>query len=123
LPGASRQLHIPPSAHRPMSSIAGVAQPITPTEEARAPGGKMDSRLTANHIIMTGGAMPVYIFRCQKCGQVVEVEHSFNQPHPKKHKNCGGRLHRQFAPPYIIYKGSGFYSTDKRLDAKPEDAE
>ena len=67
--------------------------------------------------------MPVYIFRCQRCGQDVEVEHSFDQPHPKKHKNCGGRLQRQFAPPYIIYKGSGFYSTDKRLDPKREDAE
>lgn len=67
--------------------------------------------------------MPVYIFRCQKCGQDVEVEHGFTEPHPKKHKKCGGRLHRQFAPPYIIYKGGGFYSTDNRLDPKPRDAE
>lgn len=26
--------------------------------------------------------MPVYFFKCKKCGQELEVEHSFSEPHP-----------------------------------------
>ena len=60
--------------------------------------------------------MPAYTFRCQKCNQEVEIVHSFHEPHPVKHQGCGGRLVRKFHPPEVVYKGSGFYHTDKRLD-------
>jgi putative FmdB family regulatory protein len=64
--------------------------------------------------------MPVYDFHCQKCEQRVEIEHRFDEPHPKKHRKCGGRLRRIFVSPHIVYKGAGFFSTDKRLDPTPE---
>jgi putative FmdB family regulatory protein len=60
--------------------------------------------------------MPVYTFRCRKCQEDVEIEHKASEPHPKKHKGCGGALRRTFSTPEIVYKGSGFYHTDKRLD-------
>lgn len=56
----------------------------------------------------------VYTFRCRKCAQDVEVEHKINEPHPKTHKGCGGQLVRKFQAPSVVYKGSGFYTTDKR---------
>ena len=65
--------------------------------------------------------MPIYTFRCRKCNQDIEVTHSFYEPHPVKHKGCGGRLVRKFQPPEIVYKGSGFFHTDKRLDPTPEE--
>jgi putative FmdB family regulatory protein len=65
--------------------------------------------------------MPVYQFSCDGCKQDVELTHGFNKPHPKKHKGCGGKLKRKFTAPDIVYKGAGFFSTDKRLDLKPED--
>lgn len=64
--------------------------------------------------------MPVYTFGCSKCQQNVEVEHGFNQPHPKRHKGCGGTLKRTFNMPQVVFKGAGFYSTDKRLDTPPD---
>ena len=67
--------------------------------------------------------MPVYSFRCQKCDEPVEVEHSFREPHPTKHKGCGGKLTRIFHSPAIRYRGSGFYTTDKVLSDPPEDTE
>ncbi len=64
--------------------------------------------------------MPTYTFRCQKCGETVEVEHSMQEPHPELHAGCGGRLSRIFnSQPHPIYKGAGFYTTEKRL-AVPE---
>ena len=65
--------------------------------------------------------MPVYTFRCQKCEQTVELEHGYNEPHPSKHTGCRGALKRVFISPEVVYKGSGFYTTDKRLDTPAED--
>jgi putative FmdB family regulatory protein len=67
--------------------------------------------------------MPVYTFRCQKCDAQIEVEHGFSEPHPTRHKGCRGALKRLFVSPEIVYKVQGFYSVDKRLDTRPEDAE
>jgi putative FmdB family regulatory protein len=67
--------------------------------------------------------MPVYSFRCQKCQELVEVEHGFSEPHPTRHKGCGGFLERIFHNPEVVYKVQGFYSVDKRLDTRPEDFE
>lgn len=65
--------------------------------------------------------MPVYTFRCRKCGEGVEIEHKINAPHPQTHKECGGRLVRSIVEgPDVVYKGSGFYTTDKRLDPRTE---
>ena len=63
--------------------------------------------------------MPIYTFRCQKCGKDVEVEHHFDEPHPTHHKKCRGRLLRIYAVPEVVFKGPGFYSTDSRKEHKP----
>lgn len=65
--------------------------------------------------------MPAYTFRCRKCSHGVVVEHSMSEPHPRWHAGCGGELVRVFDVPEVVYKGSGFYTTDKRLDEKPEE--
>lgn len=66
--------------------------------------------------------MPVYSFRCRKCGEVVEVEHRMTEPHPVVHEGCGGELGRIFdSQAKVIYHAGGFYATDKRLDPQPED--
>jgi putative FmdB family regulatory protein len=65
--------------------------------------------------------LPIYTFRCQKCGKDVEVEHRFDEPHPTQHGKCGGWLFRVYKVSEIVFKGSGFYSTDNRLEHKPEE--
>jgi putative FmdB family regulatory protein len=56
----------------------------------------------------------IYIFRCRKCGEVKEYELGMDDPRPTG-CSCGGTLVRKFTSPNVVYRGSGFYNTDKRL--------
>lgn len=58
--------------------------------------------------------MPIYEYKCQKCGHVFEVTQSFNdEPIKTCPKNgCRGKVKKLFSPPAIIFKGSGFYVND-----------
>lgn len=56
--------------------------------------------------------MPTYTYRCQKCGEEVEVVQSMSDPPLKRCKVCRGALKRTFHPVGIVLKGSGFYKTD-----------
>ena len=56
--------------------------------------------------------MPIYVYRCEKCGSQVEKKQSFSDAPLVECEQCHGRLHKVFSPAVIIYKGSGFYSTD-----------
>jgi putative FmdB family regulatory protein len=58
--------------------------------------------------------MPLYDYRCAKCGNVTEVRHGFNDTHDRPCEACGGELSRVFNPAPIVFKGSGFYVTDSR---------
>ena len=58
--------------------------------------------------------MPTYEYRCNKCGNDLEVFQSFSEAPLKKHEACGGKLARVLSPAGIVLKGSGFYKTDNR---------
>ncbi|HUY42036.1 MAG TPA: FmdB family zinc ribbon protein [Candidatus Dormibacteraeota bacterium] len=64
--------------------------------------------------------MPLYDYRCTKCGKVSEVRHGFGEPFAGTCPVCGGPLQRVFNPAPIVFKGSGFYATDSRK--KSDDA-
>ena len=56
--------------------------------------------------------MPTYEYQCEK-GCNFEVFQKFNASNPESCPKCGSLgIERQFSIPSIIYKGSGFYSTD-----------
>lgn len=67
--------------------------------------------------------MPTYEYKCEKCGEIIEVFHGFRDPGPEVCP-CGARgsLRRLIsAGSGVIFKGSGFYETDyKRKPAAPE---
>lgn len=56
--------------------------------------------------------MPTYTYRCQKCGEEIEVVQSMSDPPLKRCRSCRGALKRIFHPVGIVLKGSGFYKTD-----------
>ncbi len=58
--------------------------------------------------------MPTYEYKCEKCGQVFEISHGFDEEPDKTcpAEDCDGSLHRVFSPPTIIFKGSGWHVTD-----------
>lgn len=59
--------------------------------------------------------MPVYVYQCAQCDYQFEQQQKFSDTPLKKCPNCGKlALHKVYTPVGIIYKGSGFYSTDHR---------
>ena len=57
--------------------------------------------------------MPVYEYRCAK-GHDYEKTEGFSAPTAQKCIVCGAKATRQISRPTVIFKGSGFYSTDNR---------
>lgn len=58
--------------------------------------------------------MPTYEYRCSDCGEHLEVVQSFHDDPLEECGLCQGKLRRVFHPVGIVFKGSGFYSTDNR---------
>jgi putative FmdB family regulatory protein len=58
--------------------------------------------------------MPIYLYRCEKCGCRFELKQPFGGQPPKKcpSDGCSGKVVRVFTPPTIIFKGPGFHVTD-----------
>jgi putative FmdB family regulatory protein len=56
--------------------------------------------------------MPMYEYRCHKCGQSFELIQRFSDPELKIHEDCGGELEKLVSAPAFHLKGSGWYATD-----------
>ncbi len=56
--------------------------------------------------------MPTYKYRCKKCSSEFEIFHRISEKMTKC-PECGGVLEKLIVPNAgLIFKGSGFYSTD-----------
>ncbi|HET7481680.1 MAG TPA: FmdB family zinc ribbon protein [Actinomycetota bacterium] len=58
--------------------------------------------------------MPVYEYACTRCGERTEARQSFSDPPLEECPVCGGKLRKLYSPVGIVFKGSGFYSTDSK---------
>lgn len=74
--------------------------------------------------------MPTYDYECEKCGYRFELRQSFDADPDGICPRCQGRTRRRFHSVAVIYKGSGFYTTDYKRngytppgDEKKEGAE
>jgi putative FmdB family regulatory protein len=56
--------------------------------------------------------LPLYEYKCQKCGHRFEKIESHTASITKKCPKCGARAERQQSAPAIQFKGSGWYVTD-----------
>jgi putative FmdB family regulatory protein len=56
--------------------------------------------------------MPLYEYKCDKCGNLFEVMQKFSDEPLKTHQDCGGAVHRLLSAPALQFKGSGWYITD-----------
>jgi len=56
--------------------------------------------------------VPLYEYKCVKCGHRFEKIESLSASETKKCPKCGARAERQLAAPAIQFKGSGWYVTD-----------
>ena len=60
--------------------------------------------------------MPIYEYECERCSLRFELKRHFSEDGEVSCPRCHGEAHRLFSPVSIIFKGSGFYSTDSRQD-------
>ena len=59
--------------------------------------------------------MPTYTYRCENCGHQFDIFQHFTEDSLTECPECGKQtLHKVYSPVGIVFKGSGFYSTDNR---------
>jgi putative FmdB family regulatory protein len=56
--------------------------------------------------------MPLYDYKCAKCGHVFEVQQKITEEPLKYCPLCKGPIKRLISAAGIIFKGSGFHVTD-----------
>jgi putative FmdB family regulatory protein len=56
--------------------------------------------------------VPTYVYACRSCEGQVEVVQKMSDPPLTECEKCGGSLRKVLFPPAVVYKGSGFYTTD-----------
>ena len=54
--------------------------------------------------------MPIYEYRCKKCGQHVELIQKVGEVARRKCDQCGGRLEKLVSRTAFVLKGGGWYS-------------
>ena len=59
--------------------------------------------------------MPIYTYQCESCGVRFERQQSFSDAPLTRCPECQKKtLRKVYTPVGIVFKGSGFYSTDHR---------
>lgn len=62
--------------------------------------------------------MPTYDYTCAACGHRFEVVHGVHGHGPEACPICGGGpVRKAFAPPTVVFKGSGWAKVDRRSSA------
>jgi putative FmdB family regulatory protein len=63
--------------------------------------------------------MPIYTYRCENCGVQFERRQKFSDEPLSVCPECEKEsLRKVYLPVGIVFKGSGFYSTDNRSSSK-----
>jgi len=64
--------------------------------------------------------MPTYEYECKNCGHSFEVFQAMSDEPIKECSQCGSSVRRLiFGGSGVIFKGSGFYATDKGKRTEP----
>lgn len=56
--------------------------------------------------------MPIYEYKCEKCGEEHEVMQKMTEKPLTVCQSCGGRLKKMMSNTSFVLKGSGWYVTD-----------
>ena len=63
--------------------------------------------------------VPTYDYQCSVCGHPFELRHGFNGSTVRECPVCQGEAYRKIHSVPVIYKGSGFYTTDYARRGSP----
>ena len=62
--------------------------------------------------------MPIYGYRCSNCGHQFEIQQRMSDEPLAVCPKCQGKLTKILYPTGVIFKGSGFYTTDYKGSGK-----
>ncbi len=65
--------------------------------------------------------MPLYEYKCEDCGESIEIIQKFSDPPLSTCTQCGGNMKKVIFPSGLIFKGSGWYITDYSSKGKKEE--
>jgi putative FmdB family regulatory protein len=65
--------------------------------------------------------VPIYGYRCSNCGHQFEIQQRMSDDPLQVCPKCQGKLTKILYPTGVIFKGSGFYTTDYKASGKPSD--
>ncbi|MQF48704.1 zinc ribbon domain-containing protein [SAR202 cluster bacterium AC-647-N09_OGT_505m] len=68
-----------------------------------------------------GGQVPIYEYECLNCNHKFELKQGFDAEPTESCPLCQSLSRRKFHAPAVIYKGSGFYTTDYARRNQPSD--
>ena len=63
--------------------------------------------------------MPIYEYECEGCNHRFELRQGFDAEPKESCPLCQSSSRRRFHSPTVIYKGSGFYTTDYARKSPP----
>ena len=70
--------------------------------------------------------MPLYEYKCHKCGKTFETLQKFSDNPLETHPGCGGAVEKLISAPAFHLKGTGWYATDyaktSGVSPKPDEA-
>lgn len=62
--------------------------------------------------------MPLYEYKCKKCGKVFEKLQRLSAKPVTIHENCGGAVEKLVSTSAFQFKGTGWYATDYAKGAR-----
>ena len=62
--------------------------------------------------LLGGRSVPLYEYKCLKCGRRTERIEGVSGPYLKKCPHCNGKVESVITAPAIQFKGAGWYVTD-----------
>lgn len=60
--------------------------------------------------------MPAYTYKCKTCEYTYDKRKRFSDPHDTECPECGMPVRRVINQVGVVFKGSGFYVTDTRVN-------
>ena len=63
--------------------------------------------------------MPIYEYKCSKCGHKIEVIQKMSDQPITVCEKCNGSMSKVISPAGLMFKGSGWYITDYSSKGKP----
>ena len=72
-------------------------------------------KLQVLDVYKDGDLMPLYSYKCTKCGFMFEKLQKFSDVLLRECPVCGKLIRKVYNPVEIIFSGPGFYSTDSKV--------